>query len=620
MEAFLSAAAIRESDARWLRECAGGGLNGCFCEEGGDTRPFTIVWRPLVGRTLVATVPLPCGAVVFCEDPLVVATDVDDLGEAQAVAAELLRGGAASDVAARLLQAAQHPTARARAELREAAADLLEKRGATIAGRDASCGLKLAIWALGVAAVNTHGAHDRAVLGLLSSMPHHDCDPNCTIHVGPPASGSQLTLRTLRPVAAGEALCISYCPIYLPCAARRAQLYQQHGFVCGCRRCEGGHAELVRAFRCPRCGDGPASPTSPRASCRQLQCDKCGALTQLSDARWNQLEAAEAAEGVLSTKRLRQLHPFHHTSAAIIRHNMSGLTDAADRARAFAELAGGMARLTGSLGGAASLAAVGPSHPLLAHDLERWATAMRAARDPAAAARLASAAACWGAAGRAEEAARCTARLARWAADAGRWSAVSLGASQVHNSRALGLATDPTFLSRLGREPPPALAVERLSRAQAEAAGARAMCTRRTPAVVCGLATGADADELVRRCGQETVQLAPDVSLCLKEVRAARAALAGKRDGKAGCPRTPPPCLPPHPPAPSPHPRGARTRPPLHPPKPSPHTPLTRLSPLPAGRRLCPLHHGRHALLLGPEGLFRPQGCAALRVRAAGLV
>jgi hypothetical protein len=518
MESFLASATLRENDARWLQECAGGGLDNRFCEAADGSRPFTIAWRPLVGRTLVATVPLSCSALVFREAPLVVATDVTDLGEAQAVAAELMRRGAASDTAARLLQTAQNPTARARAELREAAADLLEQRGAAVAGLGASCGLELATWALGVAAVNTHAAHGRGVLGLLSSMPHHDCDPNCTVHVGPPASGSQLTLRTLRPVAAGEALCISYCPIYLPRAARRAQLYQQHGFVCGCDRCEGGHPELVRAFRCPQCGDGPASPASPNSSCRQLQCDGCGALSLLSDERWAQLEAAESSEGVLCASRLRHLHPFHHISAAIVRHNLSQLTDPADRARACAELAGGMARLTGSLGSATSLASTGPSHPLLAHDLERWAAAMRAARDPNATARLASAAACWSAAGRAEEATRCTNRLARWVADTQRWAAVTLGASEVHNSRALRLAGDSSLLSRLRREAPPALAVERISRTQAEAAGARAMCTRQTPVVIIGMAAGGDADELVRRCGKEMVQLAPDVSLRLEEV------------------------------------------------------------------------------------------------------
>jgi hypothetical protein len=50
------------------------------------------------------------------------------------------------------------------------------------------------------------------------------------------------------------------------------------------------------------------------------------------------------------------------------------------------------------------------------------------------------------------------------------------------------------------------------------------MCTRRTPVIISGMAVGADADELVRRCGREMVQLAPDVSLRLEEVRAARAA------------------------------------------------------------------------------------------------
>ena len=80
---------------------------------------------------------------------------------------------------------------------------------------------------MGVASLNTHGCDDRpsrGVLGLLSSMPRHDCDPNALLRVGPAAAGSVLSLYTLRDVAAGEPLSISYAVRYAPTVVRRRQL------------------------------------------------------------------------------------------------------------------------------------------------------------------------------------------------------------------------------------------------------------------------------------------------------------------------------------------------------------------------------------------------------------
>jgi len=514
MESYLAAAAVRAFDVRWCAIGADGEVDQAFSGGVKKDRPYTVVWRPRVGRTLAATRALPCGALVFGELPLIVARDTEGLGEAMAVATELLRGGPVMDVAARLLQTAQHPTAQARAELRAAAADLLAKRG----DEQPPCTLEQAVWALGLAAVNTHGAGDCAVLGLLSSMPQHDCDPNCFIHVGPRGGGSELTLRTTRHVAAGEALCISYCPIYLPRSVRRAQLYEQHGFVCECERCAGGHPEHVRAFCCPSCGGGPASPTSPCPSCRSLACDACGALNRLSDARWSQLEQAEAPSGVLSPA----LHPYHHAWASILRNNLSSIRDAAERARAYQHLAGGLTRLAAATGGSKT-AAGGPSSPLVARDLEGAASALRTAGDPRALCQLREAAHCWEAAGRAPEAARCLARLAKWEASAAsEWASGALGASKVHNSRERGLAAEPAggAWAALRAEPPAALDALRMGYAEALAAGAHAMSTRDCPVVVTGFDRGSTPEELSAACGSVSFSLAPDVSLPLDEVLA----------------------------------------------------------------------------------------------------
>jgi hypothetical protein len=57
-----------------------------------------------------------------------------------------------------------------------------------------------------------------------------------------------LTLRTLRTVAAGESLSISYYPCRVRTAIRQTHLRNQYGFSCECSRCEG--VDDTRAFHC----------------------------------------------------------------------------------------------------------------------------------------------------------------------------------------------------------------------------------------------------------------------------------------------------------------------------------------------------------------------------------
>ena len=51
-----------------------------------------------------------------------------------------------------------------------------------------------------------------------------------------PTTGSQLTVVTSRPVAAGEEVTVSYAPPGAPFTTRRA-FTQLRGFICTCRRC-----------------------------------------------------------------------------------------------------------------------------------------------------------------------------------------------------------------------------------------------------------------------------------------------------------------------------------------------------------------------------------------------
>jgi hypothetical protein len=221
---------------------------------------WRIEWREGRGRVLVASQDLERGTLVFCERPLVVAPVVDtgdaaNRGEAQAVASALL---AMPAEATALLCSPAHGADTAEAASLAKAADAF---AAACPTRDA----RRARHCLGVASVNVHSAArpTRGVLGVLSSMMEHCCSPSAMVTVGAEEGmeegGSLLSLRTLRRVPAGEALSISYVVAYQPTATRQQQLRQQHGFTCGCARCE-DEPELVRCFVCPSCGEGPASP------------------------------------------------------------------------------------------------------------------------------------------------------------------------------------------------------------------------------------------------------------------------------------------------------------------------------------------------------------------------
>lgn len=74
------------------------------------------------------------------------------------------------------------------------------------------------------------------------SMVNHSCRPSCHVSFHWHAStGLTAALRAIRPVAAGEEICISYGPQVGEriTAARQRALQQQYGFVCGCCACTG---------------------------------------------------------------------------------------------------------------------------------------------------------------------------------------------------------------------------------------------------------------------------------------------------------------------------------------------------------------------------------------------
>lgn len=106
------------------------------------------------------------------------------------------------------------------------------------------------------AETNVHSVVDhptslsRQVIGMalgadLANAFNHSCDPNCTVTW----RGSTLTISTLRAVAPGEQLTLSYGAHFVHhpnVAARRAHLQACYFFECNCSACERGDADDER--------------------------------------------------------------------------------------------------------------------------------------------------------------------------------------------------------------------------------------------------------------------------------------------------------------------------------------------------------------------------------------
>jgi len=158
----------------------------------------------------------------------------------------------------------------------------------------------------------------------------------------------QLVVRALQDMAEGDTVSLSYIPEYLPTWRRRELLQAGYDFACQCDRCSRA-PELVCAFLCPRCGEGPCSPTVPVTVPAGLQglslrCESCDAMVE-DEQFVQQLVQAELAE-VVSADSMRLLHPSHHKIFGMYLHNMQVLP-AADRAQAAEQLARAQRRMSG---------------------------------------------------------------------------------------------------------------------------------------------------------------------------------------------------------------------------------------------------------------------------------
>ncbi|CAM9266555.1 unnamed protein product [Ectocarpus sp. 13 AM-2016] len=96
---------------------------------------------------------------------------------------------------------------------------------------------------------------------------NHSCTANCT-RVTLDGGGVERAFITLRPVAAGEELTLSYLPSgieVMGTVVRRRYLWLSRGFLCSCDRCSRPQDE-VRQVVCPECCKDYISPLERRSS------------------------------------------------------------------------------------------------------------------------------------------------------------------------------------------------------------------------------------------------------------------------------------------------------------------------------------------------------------------
>ena len=210
-----------------------------------DTGGWLIAWRESTGRHLIASRWLDANELVFRECALVTAS-ASSVGDEQMMALAFAILNEPKDSAVHVLQ--HIPASASSASSHESWAHRMFKQyvlgdGGAPPGR-VTASLERVTWALGVASLNMHSVSHpcRGVLGILSSMMEHSCEPSAIVEIGGSGVGSStssimLTLRTTRAVAPGESLSICYVGYDLVKEERRRRLLFQHGFKCVCKRC-----------------------------------------------------------------------------------------------------------------------------------------------------------------------------------------------------------------------------------------------------------------------------------------------------------------------------------------------------------------------------------------------
>jgi tetratricopeptide (TPR) repeat protein len=115
--------------------------------------------------------------------------------------------------------------------------------------------------------------HRRGDLLIAPADINHSCAPNCFVAF----HGKKVQFRTIKPIAEGEELTITYTDLYLPRDLRRQKLLTSHCFGCACDRCTDDSPNSVdmglSGFACLSDGCDGLVPAASNSSC----CLTCGA-------------------------------------------------------------------------------------------------------------------------------------------------------------------------------------------------------------------------------------------------------------------------------------------------------------------------------------------------------
>lgn len=140
-------------------------------------------------------------------------------------------------------------------------------------------------------------------------MYNHSCSSNASFRI---IHGHNIEIKTMRDIAAGEEITISYADSLLPRAERRAFLQESKMFWCSCVRCgdKTENGTFARAVRCD-CDEGWLCPLDTQS---EWSCSACDCTVTDADGKL----ATQESEFVASARRVRELAVSDSARAAII--------------------------------------------------------------------------------------------------------------------------------------------------------------------------------------------------------------------------------------------------------------------------------------------------------------
>ena len=123
---------------------------------------------------------------------------------------------------------------------------------------------------------------------------NHSCDPNLQVSFenvcNSDSNGPRISCRVIRPVAAGEELCISYgpCAVRMKRDSRRQVLREQYHFTCTCTACTANTPSIFEnriVLKCPACGAPLPRPTPASATDSKdiVVCVSCSHATDVTE-------------------------------------------------------------------------------------------------------------------------------------------------------------------------------------------------------------------------------------------------------------------------------------------------------------------------------------------------